>query len=71
MLEHLYNALASPFGIILECNDVRALRQRLYTERRAAQDPQLNLLSFVPSPFNPQQLWLVKRPEPKPEGGSK
>jgi len=67
MLEYLYTALQSKYGIALECNDVGRLRQRLYTERRKAQDPQLALLSFVPSPLNPQQLWLVKRTEPKDE----
>ncbi len=61
MLEHLYNALRSPLGIILECNNVSRLRQQLYAERRAAEDPALNDLSFVPSPLNPQHLWVVKR----------
>ena len=66
VLEYLYTALLSPFGIKLECDDVGALRQKLYAERRAAQDPDLDQLSFVPSPHNPQQLWLVKRPAPEP-----
>ena len=63
MLEYLYTALASPLGTILECNDVRALRQKLYVERLAADDPALACLSLVPSPLNPRQLWLVKRAE--------
>ncbi len=66
MLEHLYTALHSTHGIALECNDVTALRQRLYVERRAADDPDLDALSLVASPFNPRVLWIVKRQEPTP-----
>jgi len=65
MLEYLYNALRAPYGIILECDDIKQLRIRLYKERLAAQDPQLKVLSLIPSPMNPQHLWIVKREEPE------
>ena len=68
MLEYFYDALTSPRGIFLECEDRYALRQKLYAERRASDDVQLSAISLVFSPLNPRQLWLVKRHEPDAEG---
>ena len=61
MLEYFYKALRSKFGIYLGCSNVAALRGKLYQERANALDPDLDIISLVISPFNPNQLWLVKR----------
>jgi hypothetical protein len=62
MLELLYQALTEDRGLVLQTEgDVEAVRQRLYRERDKAQDPSLDVLSFVPSPTDPTQLWIVKR----------
>ena len=61
MLEYFYRALRSKFGIYLGCSNVTALRGKLYIERTNALDPDLDVISLVISPFNPNHLWLVKR----------
>jgi len=62
-LELLYTALASEAGIVVHSDDPQRLRQKLYSVRRAALDPSLDILSFVESPTEPtEQLWIVKRP---------
>lgn len=61
-LEHaelLYNALRSPFGIVVETNDAERLRQRLYAVRKENED--FHPLSFIISPMNGLDLWIVKR----------
>lgn len=70
MLEFLYQALTTPFGIVLKTSDdVEQLRQRLYRERRKAADPALDELGLTPSPTSPDELWIVrKRPNAPPEG---
>jgi hypothetical protein len=62
MIELLYEALASEWGIAVETSDPDRLKQRLYAERRKAADPALDALSLVTSPFNPGgELWIVNR----------
>jgi len=61
MIEHLYSALRSPYGIKVKTNNVERLRQRLYTLKK--EDPQFSVLSLVPSPLDPEILWIVKRSE--------
>jgi hypothetical protein len=62
MLELLYQALSEDRGLVIQTEgDIEAVRQRLYREREKAQDPELDILSFVPSPTDPTQLWIVKR----------
>lgn len=56
----LYEALGSQFGVVLQCDNAEKVRQKLYALRREADDPDLECLSFVQSPTNPQQLWIVK-----------
>jgi hypothetical protein len=61
MLEFLYKALASPFGIVLRTSDVERARQKLYAARREACDESLNALGLTPSPTSPDELWIVKK----------
>lgn len=44
--ELLYQALASPLGLLLQSSDPEKCRQRLYAARRAASDQALDLLQF-------------------------
>lgn len=59
MLELLYEALNSKFGIVVRTNDVERLRQQLYNVRK--QDPDLAILSFLVSRTAPNsELWILK-----------
>lgn len=58
LAELLYQAYAAEFGIVVETDDVELLRQKLYTIRR--ENPDLSCLSFVISPFNASDLWIVR-----------
>lgn len=61
----LYEALGTPKGIEVRTSDPNALRQKLYTLRKKAEDPSLDILSFLPSPTDPSgHLWIVKRAKP-------
>jgi len=61
MLELLYEALASRYGIIVATNNPEALRQQLYKARREAADPDLQQLSIRISPLLPkQEVWIVR-----------
>lgn len=59
MIEYLYAALNSPYGIIVEFDDPGRARYQLYEKRR--KDPELECISITPSPTNEKQLWIVKR----------
>lgn len=60
MLELLYAAFHSQYGIIVETDDPEKLRQKLYPLRK--ENKELVCLSFVISPFNPtRDLWIVKQ----------
>lgn len=63
-LEYLYDALRSPRGIVLRTNDVERLRAKLYATRKETLDPDLEVLSFIPSPTDPSELWLVRKGAP-------
>jgi len=58
LLELLYAALRSKFGVVIETDDAERLRQKLYPLRK--DDPDLMSLSFVISPINGKDLWIVK-----------
>lgn len=62
--EFLYEALASPFGIVVLVDDVERARQTLYRLRREANDPDLQQLALVPSTQVPNELWIVKKAKP-------
>ena len=65
-LEFWYEALHSRYGIRLriKSGDRTAARDKLYAERRKAEDPALSKISIVVSPFSEDELWLVKKDAP-------
>ena len=58
MLELLYSALASEHGIRVTTSNFTNLRAKLYALR--AKHEELSCLSFVQSPFSPNELWILK-----------
>ena len=57
----LYQALAQPFGLVLRTNDPQRLRQRFYSARAQAQDPQLDGIQILLGRLDdPQLVALVK-----------
>lgn len=60
LINYLYQALNSKFGVILETSDPERLRQKLYAERK--KDPDLSCISINISRTQPEsQIWLIKR----------
>jgi hypothetical protein len=66
LAELLYNALRSPFGTCIETDDPERLRQRLYAIRRENED--FAPLSFVISPMNGLDLWIINKGTSDAEG---
>lgn len=64
-----YSALAEPYGLVVETDNPERLKARLYAARADAMDPSLEDISIKTSPFNPSQLWLIKR-RPDAEAGN-
>lgn len=65
LTELLYEALAATVGIIVRTNDVTLLRQRLYEIRK--EDANLLVLSFSPSPVDPNsELWIYRNEQTTP-----
>lgn len=59
-IEALYEALASPLGIIISTTDVEAMKRRLYALRK--EHPEFDGISILTSVTNPAtELWIVKR----------
>ena len=58
LLELLYAAVHSERGVVIETDDAEFLRQKLYALRK--EDPEFATLSFVISPINGVDLWIVK-----------
>ena len=57
-----YMALASPYGIEVEClPNFEAVRNKLYNLKHEVKDPDLKGISLCQSPFDPGRLWLVKK----------
>jgi len=60
-LEILYQAMASPYGLVVAVDDFTKDQAKFYAARRESGDPSLDVLQFRRSPFNPQsELWIVK-----------
>lgn len=68
MIDLLYNALRTEYGLIVPTNSPERLRAKLYELRR--RDPDLSVLTFKPSPTDPSgELWIIKREPVDAEGG--
>ena len=65
LIEHLYRAASTPLGIVVECDDVLKLRQKLYALR--GDKSEFKNLAFIPSPLNPRELFIVNK---EPSDGS-
>jgi len=59
LIDLLYQALNSPFGIAVRTSDVERLRQRLYAERK--KDADLQCLALNVSPLDEDILMIVKK----------
>lgn len=59
LTELLYDALRTPLGIVIQTEDPERLRQRLYPIRKGHED--FSQLSFVISPINGLDLWIVNK----------
>lgn len=64
-LEFLYDARRSQFGIVIETSNAERLRQHLYALRR--ENEEFTPLSFVISPMNGADLWIVNKGSPDAE----
>jgi hypothetical protein len=63
----MYQALASPLGIIVVVSNVVEAKSMFSQVRNANGDSALRALSFIPSPYSPRtELWIVKRKQHKP-----
>lgn len=60
LLELLYSAKNSEFGIVVETTDAEHLRQKLYAVRREYQE-EFHHLSFVISPMTGADLWILNK----------
>lgn len=59
LTELLYDALRTPLGTVVQTEDPERLRQKLYAIRKAHED--FAQLSFVISPINGLDLWIVNK----------
>ena len=55
----LYDALRTSLGTVIQTEDPERLRQHLYAVRKESDD--FSALSFVISPTNPLDLWIVNK----------
>lgn len=61
-LQFWYQALAADHGLAVATTDRNAMRQKLYSARAAANDPDLDKLSLVLSPTDDAHIWIIKKP---------
>jgi hypothetical protein len=61
LVELLYAAYSSEYGVCVETNDAERLRQKLYPIKKENPDF-ANLVLFI-SPLNPNDLWIVNKPK--------
>ena len=66
LAEILYDATRARFGLLVETDDAERLRQKLYAIRRENED--FTALSFVISPMNGLDLWILNRGNTDGEG---
>ena len=67
LLELLYNASNAEFGTVVETTDPERLRQKLYALRREY-EADFEKLSFVISPLNGADLWILNKEQANAEG---
>lgn len=71
LIELLYRALASPYGIAVASTNPVLARTRLYATRTKLSDPDLAELSLSLNPLNPQgELFIAKRRAASPPKGA-
>lgn len=61
LVELLYAAYHSELGVCVETDDPERLRQKLYPMKK--DNPDFDNLSFIISPLNPSDLWIIKQPK--------
>jgi hypothetical protein len=61
LIEILYAAVHADLGVCVETDDPERLRQKLYPMRK--ENPDFLPLSFIISPLNPADLWIIKQPK--------
>lgn len=66
LTELLYDAIRTPLGTVIQTEDPERLRQKLYSIRRESED--FMQLSFVISPINGLDLWVVNKGNANVEG---
>lgn len=66
LTELLYDALRSPVGTVIQTEDPERLRQQLYPIRK--ESAEFLQLSFVISPINGLDLWIVNKGNANVEG---
>ena len=66
LTEILYDATRSALGLVIETDDAERLRQKLYAIRRGTSD--FDNLSFIISPINGVDLWILNKGTPDGEG---
>jgi hypothetical protein len=61
LIDYLYAAYHSKYGVCIETDNVERLRQKLYPLKK--DNPDFDNLALVVSPLNGIDLWIVKQPE--------
>lgn len=56
----MFEAMSQDIGVVVETDDVEAWRAKAYKVRKE-QAPTFDALSFITSPTNPAQIWIVKK----------
>lgn len=58
----MWQAVHSDLGVAVEVTDVDAMRRKFYQIRKA--NPEMQCLSTIlPPTDNPNEVWIIKRPE--------
>ena len=58
-----YEALGATMGVVVETDDVKRCREKLYAIRREHRDPDLDILSIVQHPTSSNCLMIIRRPD--------
>lgn len=66
LLALLYSAVNSTYGIVVETDATEPLRQKLYGLRKEYA-PEFEKLSFLVSPINGADLWILNKDQSNAE----